>query len=167
MSGESKKLFISHAHQGESAALSELQDLLQKAGYHIRDSSIDSATRTEAKGDDQESIKHDVLQRNIDWASTMLVIISPGIHAHPLADWAINYAQQQGKRIVGVYAQDGKESDLPASFHMYGDALVSLRGALLMAAIDGRINTLLKPDSETELPEREIDRFTCGEPEPQ
>lgn len=166
MSGESKKIFISHAHQEEAAALSELRELLQKAGYHIRTSSIDSATQAEAKSD-EESIKQGVLQPNIDWAGTVLVIISPGIHAHLLADWAINYAHQQGKRIVGVYAQDGKESNLPASFHMYGDALVSLRSALLMAAIDGRLNTLLKPDSETELPEREIDRFTCGEPEPQ
>ncbi|NOK33066.1 TIR domain-containing protein [Corallococcus exercitus] len=163
MNGEAKNLFISHAHQ-DDAALQGLCDLLRRNGYNIRNSSIDSTKPNEATS--EEYIKYKILKPRIDWAGTMLVLISPVTHTRPWVDWEIECAQRQGKRIVGVYVQGGQESNLPASFQMYGDALVGWQADRVMAALEGSLNTLFQSDNKTEFPERDIDRFTCGEPEP-
>jgi hypothetical protein len=163
VSGESRNLFISHAHR-DDAELQELKNLLRRNGYDIRDSSIDSSKPNEATN--EQYIKYNILAPRIDWAGAVLVLISPVTHTRPWVDWELEYAQRQGKRIVGVYVQGGKDSDLPASFQMYGDALVGWQADRVMDALEGRIDTLFMPDGETEFPERDIDPFTCGEPTP-
>lgn len=164
MSGEAKNLFISHALR-DSAELQRVKNLLEKNGYAFRDSSTDGSMPSEATS--KQGGKDTLQARYIDSATVLLVLISPGTHPQPQIDREIQYAQQQGKRIVGVYVRDGKESDLPANFQKYADALVDCQADRVMDAIEGRINTLFMPDGETEFPERDIERYACGEKVPE
>ena len=74
MSNEIKNVFISHVHE-DDAGLPELKDLIEKGGLTVRDSSIDSSSPNEAK--DPEYIKSKILTPQIEWASTLLVYITP------------------------------------------------------------------------------------------
>ncbi|MFE8603353.1 TIR domain-containing protein [Archangium violaceum] len=159
MSGEARNLFITQA-DWDDAELQGLKNLLRGNGYELQDSSIAGSKPNEATNEQY-------LAPRIDRADVVLVLISPVAHAQPQVDWAIEYAQQQDKRIVGVYVQGGTESDLPASFQMYADALVDCQAARVVDAIEGRLDTLLMPDGETEFPARDIDRWACGESEPE
>ncbi|WP_375768787.1 TIR domain-containing protein [Archangium gephyra] len=165
MSDEARTLFISPAQQ-DDAELQVLKNILERNGYEIRDSPIDNSRPNAATN--EQHIKSKILAPCIDQVDAVLVVISSATRTRPWVDWAIECAQQQDKRIVGVYVQGGQVSDLPANFQMYGDALVGCWQAdRVMDAIEGRSNTLFMPDGETEFPERDIDRFTCGEPKPE
>jgi hypothetical protein len=161
VSGEAKNVYIIRTRN--DAAPHELKELLQSNGYTLQDSLVDSPSLGDA---DEDRSKETVLAPRIDRASILLVLISPTARAKPLVDWAIGYAASHGKRIVGVYAQGGQTSDLPVNFHMYGDALVVCQAERVLEAASGTLDTWFKPD-DTEFPERDIERFTCGEPEPE
>lgn len=163
VSNGARNLFISHAHKDDDN-LQGLKDLLGRSGYTIRDGSIDSAKPNNANND--HYIKYQLLAPRIDWASTLVVLISPITHTRAWVNWEIEYAARQGKRIVGVYVHGGQDSDLPVNFRLYGDALVGWQADRVMGAVNGTIDTWFKPDG-AEFPERDIERFTCGEPTPE
>jgi len=159
MSGEIKNLFISHVHE-DDAELQGLKDLLGRNGYEIRDGSIDSSKPNEANN--PEYIKYEVLAPKIQWAGAFLVLISPRTCESLWVEWEIQYAQQLGKRIVGVYVQGGQESDLPENFQKYGDSIVGWQAEKVMDAIEGRTNDWVGPDGVTPSQERAISRYSCS-----
>ena len=163
MSGETKNICISHAPQ-DDAVVQELKELLKGHGYSLQDSSKESHTSSGAAG--EHHIKAGLTPR-IDWAGALLVLISPATRTRPWVDWEIEYAERQGKRIVGVYVPGGRDANLPASFQMYGDALVCCQIERVVEALNGTINTWCNPDGSILVPERDIERFTCGEPTPE
>ena len=152
-----KNVFISHVHEDDKL-LQDLKDLLAKNGYEIRDGSIDSSKPNEAKS--EEYIKSEVLAPRIRWASTLIVLISPRTHESEWVEWEIEYGNKEGKRIVGLWAQGGQDSDVPKGVDDYANAVVGWQADHVMDAITGKINNWFGPDGAERAP-RTIPRHKC------
>lgn len=158
MSGNVKNIFIISAHE-DNAILQDFKDLLQQKGCEIRDDSIDTSKLPE--GSNEESIKSEILAPDICWASTLIVLLSPNTCTNPQADWEIEYAQKQGKRIIGVWIQEDEECDIPKNLKLYADAVVICQGDQVIGAIDGEINDWYNPDGQKRLVQC-IKRYDCN-----
>ena len=134
MVGEKKNIFISHVHEDDEV-VGKLKELLGKHDYEIRDSSITSDNPNAAKN--PQYIKSEVLAPRIDWAGTMLVLISEDTHMSEWVNWEIEYAHEHDTRIVGVWCRGSKDSDLPEAFEDFGDDLVGWDGGNIIDAIEG------------------------------
>jgi hypothetical protein len=171
VSGDAKNLFVSHSYS-DDAVLQELKGFVEGVGYVVRTLQHEGlepiGTAAEACPSDTPSAPYDTPSvPYIDRAETLVVLISPGTRTRSDVDSEIEYAEKQGKRIVGVYVRGGREADLPANFRKYGDALVCWPSALVVEALTGDLKAWLQPDGETPVPELDIERFTCGEPVPE
>ena len=153
---KSKNLFISHVHEDDSE-VQKFKSLLSSKGYSVRDSSIDSTNPNQAK--DAKYIKSGILAPGINWAGTLVVLISPNTHKSKWVDWEIEYAQKKDKRIVGVWIQGAKESDLPSPLDRYADAVVGWNAKGVMDAIRGKDNWINSDGTPREA--RSIARFNC------
>lgn len=152
-----KNVFISHVHEDDSE-LVKVKGLLARGGYVIRDGSINSDKPNDAKNPDY--IKSAILSPNINWASTMIVLISPNTHRSEWVNWEIEYAEKQGKRIVGLWLQGAQDSDIPEALDKYADAVVGWQSERLIDAIEGKLNNWLNPDDSEHKP-RNIPRYGC------
>jgi ribonuclease BN (tRNA processing enzyme) len=139
---KNKNVFISHHHNDEEH-IGKLKTLLDKNGYVLRNSSIDSTKPNDAKNPDYVK---SLLTDGIKWAGTTIVLIGPKTHESDFVDWEIEKSYKEGKRIVGVYINGATESDMPGEFLKHGDALVGWTGNRIIDAIEGRINNFEKPD---------------------
>lgn len=159
MADEVKNVFISHIHEDDDA-LQDLKELLNNNGYEIRDSSIDSSKPNQA--DNPDYIKSEILAPKIQWASTMVVLISPDTHTSEYVDWEIEYAHKNDKRIIGVWNLGDKDSaDLPENFEKYRDALVGWQADRIMGAITGEISDSESPDGQEMQPRKDFVRYRC------
>jgi len=152
-----KNIFISHVHEDDEL-VQNLKQLLTDNGYEIRDGSIDSSKPNDAT--DPSYIKSEILAPRIRWASTIIVLVSSKTHVSEYVNWEIEYAQSQEKRIVGLWAQGAKGSDLPESLLKYRDAMVGWQAERVMDAITGKIDTSFAPDG-SEMSELNIDHHNC------
>jgi len=157
MNGELKNIFVSHVHE-DDALVQSLRDLLGNNGHQVRDSSIDSLNPNNAHSDDY--IKSGILAPSIAWASTLVVLISPETHQSDWVNWEIEYAEKQGKRIVGVWVRGGQEADMPENLDLYADAVVGWQADRVMDAINGDISNWTRADGTLRAP-REITRYSC------
>jgi hypothetical protein len=156
MADDRKNVFISHVHE-DDAGLEKTKDLLKKHGLEIRDSSINSSNPNDAKS--PEYIKS-LLAAQITWASTLLVYITPKTKTSEWVDWEIQYAQKQGKRIVGVWAHGYADCDIPNALSDYHDAVVCWNAELIIDAINGKdISENLHGRA---CASRSIRRYSCG-----
>lgn len=134
-----RHLFISH-HSKDDAEISKLTKLLTSKGYDIRNSSIrlnkDNQRRMEQKRVSEEAIRR-VLRMKISWSSTVVVLIGKNTHSRSWVNWEIDKANEQGKRIVGVYVRGGTEADIPPSLEKYGSAIVAWNTDSIISAING------------------------------
>ena len=87
-----------------------------------------------------------LLRMKISWAGTAVVLIGKETHSRPWVDWEIRQANQQNKRIVGVYVRGGTEADKPEALEEYASAIVGWNTECIMAAIDGTEYQFLNPD---------------------
>jgi MTH538 TIR-like domain (DUF1863) len=149
--------FISHIHE-DDADVAALKELLAKNGCEFRDSSVTSDKPNEAK--DPDYIKSQILAPRIQWAGTVVVLISPGTHESEWVDWEIAYAQKLGKRIVGVWAHGSKDSDLPEKLDDYAAAIVGWQSEAIVDAINGKSDAWQGSAGETK-PERKIAHYSC------
>jgi hypothetical protein len=133
---KSKNVFISHFH-GDDAEISKLKDLLGRKGYQLKNSSIDSTKPNQATND--EYIRR-LLRLRIQWASTVIVLISNKTHTRDWVNWEIDQANKKGKRIIGVFVNGASDSNIPESFKKYGQALVGWTGNKIIDAIEGHNN---------------------------
>ena len=142
-----RHLFISH-HSKDDAEITKLTKLLGSKGYDIRNSSIRvnarNQERMEKKQVSEETIRR-ALRMKISWAGSVVVLIGKDTHSRPWVNWEIDKANEQGKRIVGVYLRGGTEADIPPSLEKYGSAIVNWNTDSIIAAIDGD-NSFQKPD---------------------
>src|SRR5687768_12559611 len=95
MANETKNVFISHVHE-DDAVLPQLKSLLASRGYEIRDASIDSSKPNSAQSEDY--IKSKILAPRIQWASVVIVLISPETHTSHYVNWEIEHAAKEGKK---------------------------------------------------------------------
>lgn len=142
MSKESKRrhLFISHHHKDDEQ-VTKLTNMLQNRGYDVRNSSVrmkpENQRRMNEKRVSNKAIER-ILSMKISWAGTVVVLIGKDTHNRPWVNWEIDKANEEGKRIVGVYLRGGTEADIPPSLEKYGDAIVNWNSDSIMNAIDGK-----------------------------
>ena len=105
-------------------------------------------------------IKREILAPRIQWAGTLIVLISPGTRESPWVNWEIEYARKLGKRIVGVWDHGAKDCDVPEKLDEYADAVVGCQGERIIDAVFGKIDNWQMPTGEPR-PEREIARYKC------
>ena len=158
MAEDKKNVFISHVHE-DDAGLAKTKDLLKKHGLEIRDSSINSTKPNNATSPDY--IKSGVLAPQIKWASTLLVYITSKTKSSEWVNWEIEYAHQEGKRIVGVWAHGHAGCEVPQALNDLGDAVVSWDGQKIVDAINGANNDWQNPDGTPVAP-RTIKHYSCA-----
>ena len=157
MANEIKNVFISHIHEDE-AGLSELKDLLSKHGLDVRDASVTSNKPNDAKNPDY--IKRKILAPQIDWASTLVVYVSPDTKDSEWVEWEIQYASKLGKRIVGVWEQGANECEVPKALEELGDAMVGWHGESIVDAIVGKSGDWYSCNGEPR-EYRSVTRYKC------
>jgi hypothetical protein len=131
---DTRDVFVSHIHEDETH-IETMKNLLDERGFQVRDSSITSETPNKAKNPDY--IKHYILAPQVDWASVVVVLISPGMRHSEYVDFEIEYAHRHDKRIVGVWTHGAADSDVPEALEKYADAVVAWRGDAIKDAICG------------------------------
>jgi hypothetical protein len=157
MADDIKNVFISHVHEDDDG-LAKVKDLASQAGLSLRDSSINKTNPNDANHPDY--IKTGILAPQIQWASTLLVYVTPKTKNSEWVNWEIEYAEKQGKRIVGIYAHGAGECDLPEALKKYNDAMCGWNGEGLVDAILGQNDEWHDPDGGLRAP-RPIKRFGC------
>lgn len=157
MEVQRRNVFISHIHEDDHR-LAPLKELLSVSGMEVRDGSINSDKPNDASN--EEYIKYQILRPRIEWASVVVVLITPDTKDSKWVQWEIETAEALGKRIVGVWDYGEAESDLPEALDRYADAIVGWQGERVKAAIDGDINNREKSDGSVILP-RATKRYTC------
>lgn len=155
---DTKNIFISHVHEDDEL-LPDLKDLIARAGMDVRDGSINSDKPNDAEN--EEYIKREYLKPRIDWASTLVVLITHDTADSWWVNWEIEYAFQQGKRVIGVYAQGATDADIPEELEKYGDAVVGWQGNRVVDAINGDIRWDDPFSGEPRIPKWDIQRVTC------
>lgn len=150
-------VFISHIHEDDHR-LQPLKDMLARHGCEARDSSINSTNPNNAK--DPDYIKREILGPGIQWAGTLVVLITPDTKDSEWVKWEIEYAEKLGKRIVGVWDRGETGCELPQVLDDYHDAVVPWLGEQVVDAIFGQINGMHGPAGET-APPREMAHVTC------
>jgi hypothetical protein len=150
-------IFISHIHEDDEH-IAAMKSLLSERGFDVRDSSITSERPNRAK--DPDYIKNEILAPGIDWASTLVVLISPDTRDSEWVAWEIEYAQRHDKRIVGVWTHGAAECDIPDALDAYADAVVGWQADRIQGAICGDINDWEQSDGMKRRA-REIVRYGC------
>ena len=155
-----KNVFISHVHEDDHL-LPKLKDLIGRAGMEVRDGSINSDKPNNASNPDY--IKREILRPRIEWASTLIVLISHGTAPRPWVNWEIEVARDLGKTIVGVYAHGATGADLPEALRECGDAaVVGWQSERVVAAIKGELQAWDNPETgDARAPEWTIERVRC------
>jgi hypothetical protein len=157
MSDNTKNVFISHVHKDDEG-LTDLKNLLKKKGMNVRDSSINSDRPNNAKSPDY--IKSEILAPRINWASTMIVYISPETKNSEWVNWEIEHAHKQDKTIVGVWERGANGCEVPEALDEYGHAIVGWNTDKIIDAVNGEYEQFETPDGETCEP-RSIHRHPC------
>src|SRR5438067_12975572 len=106
---DGKHVFVSHIQEDEEH-IDGMKTLLNARGFDIQDSSITSAKANQAR--DPDYIRSQILAPAINWAGTLVVLISPDTRNHEWVTWEIEYAQKMGKRIVGVWTHGAADCDI-------------------------------------------------------
>src|SRR5258708_19459157 len=99
MAEDIKNLFISHIHEDDDG-LVKLKELVAKSGLTVRDASINSTNPNNAK--DPDYIKAQVLAPQIQWASTLVVYITPDTKNSHRVNSEIQHPDNLGNRLVAV-----------------------------------------------------------------
>jgi hypothetical protein len=157
---DAKNIFISHVHE-DDALVPQLKGLITNAGMEVRNGSITSDKPNEAQS--EEYIKREILEPRIQWASTLVVLITHETAQSWWVNWEIHRAIELGKTVVGVYAQGATSADIPQELQNCGDAaIVGWQGSRVVDAINGNIQDWDNPGSgNPREPVWEISRYTC------
>lgn len=157
---DTKNVFISHVHE-DDPLLPDLKRLITNAGMEVRDASITSDKPNNAEN--EQYIKYQILAPKIEWASTLVVLITHDTAQSPYVNWEIQYAIQLGKRVVGVFAQGATDADVPEELGKCGDAaIVGWQGNRVVDAINGNIGEWDDPQSgKPRDPKWVISRYRC------
>lgn len=157
MAEQRKNIFISHIHEDDHR-LDPLKTLLSKSGMEVKDGSINSDKPNNAN--DPNYIKYQILAPRIQWASVLVVLITPDTKLSEYVQWEIEYAASLGKRIVGVWDLGEADCDMPEALDRYADAVVGWQGDRVKDAIDGKINNREQSDGSP-VEARDTTRYSC------
>lgn len=160
---ERRHLFISHHHKDDSL-VEKFTNLLGGKGWDVRNSSIRAKPANQERlknGLVKDSVLKRLLRMKISWASTVVVLVGAQTHSRPWVNWEIDQAHAEGKRIVGVFEQGGKDADIPKSLEKYASAIVGWSGSSIQRAIDGSENFFEGSDGSARLPVNGSVRTSC------
>lgn len=156
-----KNVFISHHHKDDKA-VTDFTNLLAGKDYNIRNSSI------RVKPSNQERIKtvnDDTIKRllriKMSWAGSVVVLIGSETHSRDWVNWEIEEASKQGKRIIGVFMQGAKDSDVPESLEKYGDGLVGWNSEKIIAGLEGEDVGWCNSNGDPKVPAYNVKRVGC------
>ena len=152
-----KNAFISHIHEDDEG-INRIKNLVSRHGMVVRNGSVTADSPNSAEAEDY--IKYQILAPRIKWASVLVVYVSPDTKQSWWVDWEIEYAEKQGKRIVGVWEHGAKDCELPKALKDYADAVVGWNGESIIDAINGESNVWYKPDGSRQ-GYRSIRRHSC------
>ena len=152
-----RNVFISHIHKDDEG-LKDLKGLVKKENMMCRDASITTDKFNAATNENY--IKYQILASRINWASVLVVYISPDTKNSEWVNWEIEYAHKQGKRIVGVWERGARDCELPEALERYADAVAGWNGESIIDAIKGKSNTWYKQDGSGQ-GYRNIERYSC------
>lgn len=157
---DKKNIFISHVHEDDDL-LPKLKELVDRAGMEVRDGSINSDKPNDAHN--EEYIKREILAPRIQWASTLVVLITHDTATSEWVNWEIDYANGLGKPIVGVFAHGATDADIPEALRLCGDAaIVGWQSERVVAAINGELREWDDPVmGQPRDPEWSITRVRC------
>ena len=135
-----------------------LKSLMENHGLVVRDGSI--TTDKFNRASNEEYIKTQILAPRINWASVLMVYISPETKNSKWVNWEIEYAHKQGKRIIGVWERGQRDCEIPEALDRYADAVVGWNGESIIDAINGESDQWYNKDG-SEKDRRAIKRFSC------
>lgn len=156
MAERAKLAFVCH-HGKDDEHIHKLRDLLDRNGYPMVNNSVDSTNPNRANN--EEYLKR-LLRMRIQRSSVVIVLIGPRTHERPWVSWEIDQANQKGKRIVGVFINGAKDSDIPENLDKYGHALVGWDSGNIIGAIEGYHNNWVQTNGEPR-PPRDSARRNC------
>jgi hypothetical protein len=90
----------------------------------------------------------------------MVVLVTPDTKDSDWVNREIEYAREQGKRIIGVWDRGEKGCELPEKLDEYGDVVVAWQGEQIVDAIFGRISGWRDPKGDP-IPPRDIPHYCC------
>ena len=157
MSDKICNVFISHIHEDDDR-LEPLKKMLADNGCEARDSSVTNDKPNNAKNPDY--IMQDFLKPRIDWCGAMIVLITPDTKDSPWVNREIEYAGEQGKRIIGVWDLGEKGCELPEKLDEVDSIVVAWRADQIIDAIFGRVDGWRDPKGEPISP-RDIRHYDC------
>jgi hypothetical protein len=150
-------VFVSHIQEDESH-IAAMKALLEARSFTVRDSSITSERPNRARS--ESYIKNEILAPAIEWAGTVIVLISPDTKDSTWVNWEIEHAHRHDRRIVGVWTHGAAEADVPEALDLYADAVVGWNGDRIRDAIIGKINDWEGSDGRPHA-QRPIERHGC------
>jgi hypothetical protein len=161
--GTSKNVFISHHHKDDKA-VTDFTNLLAGKDYTVRNSSIRvkprNAERLEKELVSDETIKR-LLRMKMSWAGTVVVLVGSQTASRDWVNWEIEEAERQGKRILGVYMQGAKDSDIPKALEKFGDGLVGWNSEKIISGLEGKDVGWCNSIGETRIPTNNVKRISC------
>lgn len=159
----SKNVFISHHHKDDKA-VTDFTNLLAGKDYIVRNSSIRAKPRNSERMDKKlvgdATIKR-LLRMKMSWAGTVVVLVGSQTHSREWVNWEIEEAERQGKRILGVFMQGAKDSDIPEALEKFGDGLVGWNSEKIIAGLEGEDVGWCNSGGEPRLPVHNVKRISC------
>jgi hypothetical protein len=129
-----------------------LDAVIGRVGCSIRYVCVDSSTAEAPEDIDCERFAGDV-----DWATTLVVLITATASHTLCVDWIIQYSQRSNKRVVGIWASGAERSLMPNGLDNHADAVVPAQSGNLVQAVCGGFDGWEHPDGTPYEP-REINR---------
>ena len=160
---ERRHLFISHHHQDDSL-VDKFTNLLGGKGWDVRNSSIRAKPANDERlknGLVKDAVLKRLLRMKISWSSTVVVLIGEKTHSRPWVNWEIDQAHAQGKAIVGVFEQGGKDADIPKSLEKYASAIVGWNAKSIQRVIDNGERFFESSDGSVRQPVNGSARTSC------
>jgi MTH538 TIR-like domain (DUF1863) len=160
---ERRHLFISHHHK-DDALVDKFTSLLGGKGWDVRNSSIRAKPANDERlknGLVKDAVLKRLLRMKVSWASTVVVLIGERTHTRPWVNWEIDQAHAQGKTIVGVFEQGGKDADIPKSLEKYASAIVGWNASSIQRAIDNGERFFESSDGSIRKPVNGSARISC------
>ncbi len=139
-----KNILLAHNNE-DPRAVEKLRDIFSRAGLAVREhtGTATNETKQNAEGD-------------IDWADLIVVLITKTIKHCEWVYPLIENAAWQERWIIGAYADNSNEINLPKSFIKYYQCIVRLVEHCVLDAIHGR-KTGHYPDEDCAKPRPLLD----------
>jgi len=159
----SKNVFISHHHKDDKA-VSDFTNLLAGKDYNVRNSSIrvndKNKDRLEKKQIPRKTLER-LLRMKMKFAGTVVVLVGSQTHSREWVNWEIEEAERQGKRILGVFMQGAKDSDIPEALEKFGDGLVGWNSEKIIAGLEGENVGWCNSGGQPRTPSNNVKRIGC------